>query len=97
VGQLGHQAADDSAILARAAEEDRVLLSADTGFSALLAFGGHKKPSLVLFRRETAGGQPNNSSSQTCRRSPRLRKPAASLFLTKAASWIRALPFGEQS
>jgi predicted nuclease of predicted toxin-antitoxin system len=44
------QAASDHAILARALEEDRVVVSADTDFAAILANQQAERPSFVLFR-----------------------------------------------
>ena len=40
----------DPDILAFAREHDRVLITQDLDFSALLAFGGHSRPSVVTLR-----------------------------------------------
>ena len=51
VRALGLHAAEDEEILALAAAEDRVIVSADTDFGSLLALRRQAKPSFVLFRR----------------------------------------------
>jgi len=47
----GMTAAPDPDVMDRAATEERVLVSADTDFGALLAQQGADRPSLVLVRR----------------------------------------------
>ena len=54
----GLQAADDETLLFLAEREERVIVSADTDFGALLALRRMPKPSFVLLRR-TMGNRPD--------------------------------------
>lgn len=53
VRDLGLAAADDATIFERAADEDRVVVSADTDFGTFLALRAVSKPSVVLIQGAT--------------------------------------------
>lgn len=56
VREIGLANADDSIILDRAGNDDRVLITQDTDFGTLLIRGGLRHPSLILLR--TQDGRP---------------------------------------
>lgn len=53
VGEVLRLDAPDTDILEHAADDDRVIVAADTDFGELLAARGTAQPSVVLFHRQT--------------------------------------------
>ena len=57
VGEIGYSTADDTTILQRGRDEERVVVTLDADFHALLALSGATTPSVIRIRVEGLYGQ----------------------------------------
>jgi predicted nuclease of predicted toxin-antitoxin system len=96
VRDYGMAAAADVDILARAAAEDRIVISADSDFAALLALRAERCPSLILVKM-TTHRRPAEQAEMLLRNLPQLEKSLEDgcvAVIENARVRVRRLPIG---
>jgi predicted nuclease of predicted toxin-antitoxin system len=94
VRDYGLQTAADDTILARAKDENRILVSSDTDFGTLLVLSGEELPSVIIFRR-SATRRPDRQAAVLLANLPIIEEPlreGAVVVIEDTRIGVRQLP-----
>jgi len=96
VRDYGIQSAEDEMIFLRAAQEGRVLVSADTDFGTLLSLRREVRPSIILFRKSSQR-QPEAQHKLLIKNLPAIQsdlEKGCIAVIEESRLRIRSLPIG---